>query len=230
MTAVSSLGYQLYNGLSNTLSGLGQTASLPMTQPPTYNTSYETPVDQTPSYNTSYETPVDQTPAYTPSYETPVDQTTNYSTVDETPVTQPTTYSTVDETPVTQPTTYSTVDETPVTQPSTYSTVDETPVTQPTTHSIWGEPTVTKTPDCPPVIAPSQTHRQQIYQSLSNGAGQAFREVHTLLKKNAPAALAFGGAMMGSCAVCAFMGGAMAATGGIMMGNYMMQQQTSYSS
>jgi hypothetical protein len=77
-------------------------------------------------------------------------------------------------------------------------------------------------------IQSTQTVQQPVFQSLSSGAGQAIQDLGSLLQKNAPAALAMGGAMVGGGAVCAFMGGAMAATGGIMMGNQMAQAPASH--
>jgi hypothetical protein len=103
---------------------------------------------------------------------------------------------------------------------------------QMTPLSMPGMPALNTSFTQPPISVPAmpslQAPRPSVFQSLSNGAGQALKDVGAVLQKNAPAALAFGGAMMGGGAVCAFMGGAMAATGGIMMGNQMMQPPTNH--
>lgn len=81
-----------------------------------------------------------------------------------------------------------------------------------------------QSPTIPPMFGMQPMVRQQpIFQSISQGAGQALKDLGNFAKNNAPAALAMGGAVLGGGAVCAFMGGAMAATSGIMLGNQAMQ-------
>jgi hypothetical protein len=77
-----------------------------------------------------------------------------------------------------------------------------------------------------PMAGIRPARQQPIFQSLSQGAGQALKDLGSFAKNNAPAALAMGGAMVGGGAVCAFMGGAMAATSGIILGNQAMQSSS----
>lgn len=69
--------------------------------------------------------------------------------------------------------------------------------------------------------APIWQNPRQVMQDMGQGASHAIRDVGSLLKNHTPEMLAMGGSMLASTAVCSFMGGAMAATGGIMLGQHM---------
>lgn len=58
---------------------------------------------------------------------------------------------------------------------------------------------------------------RQIFNSIGQGASQGLKDFGKLAKQHAPTVLTFGAALAGGGAVCPFMGGAMAATGGIML-------------
>ncbi len=62
----------------------------------------------------------------------------------------------------------------------------------------------------------------QIMRDMGTGARQAVQQMGGILRDNAPAALAMGGTMLASTAVCSFMGGALVGTAGIMMAQHMM--------
>jgi len=58
----------------------------------------------------------------------------------------------------------------------------------------------------------------QSMQSFAIGAQQAFQQMGNIIQNHAPAALAFGGAVAASTAICPCMTGAMIGTAGIAMG------------
>jgi hypothetical protein len=62
-------------------------------------------------------------------------------------------------------------------------------------------------------------------KDLGTGAGLALRQVGGIIKQNAPAALAFGGAVALSTAVCPCMSGALVGTAGIALGQHMLNHQ-----
>lgn len=63
----------------------------------------------------------------------------------------------------------------------------------------------------------SRTSPQQIFQSVTSGANQAFQDLGNLLTQNAPAMMAYGGSMAGAGAICPYAGAGMAATGAAML-------------
>lgn len=65
----------------------------------------------------------------------------------------------------------------------------------------------------------------QTMQSFGNGARQAFQQMGTFVQNHAPAALAFGGAVAASTAICPCMTGAMMGTAGIAMAHQLYTQQ-----
>lgn len=66
---------------------------------------------------------------------------------------------------------------------------------------------------------------RQIATDMGFGARKALEALGGVLVENAPAVLTFAGTMAASTAVCSFMGGTMAATGAVMLGQHLMNGQ-----
>lgn len=79
------------------------------------------------------------------------------------------------------------------------------------------------------VYAPMAVHSPQsfpqVMRDMGQGAKMAVHQIGGILKEHAPVALALGGTIAASTAVCSFMGGAMVGTAGIAMAQHMMNNR-----